>query len=132
MSLVEEVVVVDRERQHRRQLPDIRVRLDRTCQDNHIRVDLDILLVEKVNAVNVKLSVRKRCHLSDIALDVVNAVLLDRPAVEFIKILPGRTDIDVEHMDVGVRIMILDQDRLFCRVHTADLGTVSLSSPVIR
>ena len=132
MRFVEEVVVVDGERQHRRQLPDIRVRLDRACKDNHVRIDLDILLVEKVNAVDMKLSVRKRCHLSDIALDVVNAILLDRSAVEFIKILSRRTDIDVEHMDVGVRIVILDQDCLLCCVHTADLGTVGLSSPVIR
>ena len=66
-------------------------------------------------------------HLAHLALDVVDSVLLDRSAVELVEVLSRGSHVDVEHVDLHIRVLVPDQHGVLCRVHTADFGTVGLA-----
>ena len=91
-------------------------------QNDHVRVDVKLLIEQQVGRLNLQFSGRPvRGDLADRALDVMHVVLLHRPAIELVEELARRADVDVEDVDVGIRIMILRQDRVLRRVHAADL-----------
>ena len=50
---------------------------------------------------------------------------------ELVKELAGGTHVDVEHVNVGVRVLLADEHRVLCGVHTADLGAITLSPAVV-
>ena len=86
------------------------------------------LFVDQVGRLNVERSVALGRDLADHALDVVNAVLLDRAAVELVEVLAGGTHVDVEHIHIGVRVLVADEHRVLGGVHAADLGAVLLAA----
>lgn len=71
VSLGEEVIGIDAGGQHGRNAAHVRVRLNRRCEDNHIRFHQDLLVVEQVNALHKQLAVRLQHDLADLTLDVV-------------------------------------------------------------
>ena len=46
-----------------------------------------------------------RHDLADHALDVMHAVFLDGAAVKFIEVLAGGPHVDVEHINIRIRIL---------------------------
>ena len=80
--------------------------------------------------MNQQRAVRLGRDLAHLALDVIDAVILHSPAVEFVKILAGSTDIDVKHGHVGIGVLVPDQHGVLGGIHTADLGAVGLA-PVV-
>ena len=55
VSLGEEVIGIDAGGQHGRNAAHVRVRLNRRCEDNHIRFHQDLLVIEQVNALHKQL-----------------------------------------------------------------------------
>ena len=88
----------------------------------------DLLIVQKINALNEKLSIGLRNDFSYLTFDVVYMVLFHGSSVELIEVFPRGTNVDIEDSHVYIRIFITDQHRMLCSVHTADLGAVALSS----
>ena len=67
-------------------------------------------------------------NLADLAFDVVHTVLFNGSAVKFIEVLARGTDINVEDIDLYIRIFITNQHRMLCSVHAAALRAVTLSA----
>ncbi|CDC70437.1 unknown [Candidatus Colimorpha enterica] len=131
MSLGEEIVCVHACGKHGRKASCRFVRLDGSGKNDHVCVDLQLFAGNEVGCLNSQLAVGLWSDLADHALDVMHAVFLDRAAVELIKVLSGSTHVDVEHVNVGVRVLLADEHRVLCGVHTADLGAITLSPAVV-
>ena len=87
VSLGEEVIGIDAGGQHGRNAAHVRVRLNRRCEDDHIRFHQDLLVVETGQRPAQQLAVRLRHDLADLTLDVVYAVIFHGAAVELIEVL---------------------------------------------
>ena len=125
VSLGEEVVGIDAGGQHSRNAAHVRVRLNRRCEDDHIRFHQDLLVVKQVNALHKQLAVRLRHDLTDLTLDVVYAVIFHGATVELIEVLTGGTHVDVNTVTLTSGF-ITDQHGVLCRVHAANLGAIAL------
>ena len=77
--------------------------LDRRRKNNHVRVNVQLLVSKQVGGLHLELSVFRH-DFSDHALDVMHAVFLDRSAVELIEVLAGRAHVDIEHIDLRIGI----------------------------
>ena len=71
--------------------------------------------------MNCKLTVGLGSNLTNLTLIVVYTVFLDCSSVEFVEVLTGSTDIDVEYCYVYIGIFISDEDSVLGCLHTADL-----------
>ena len=120
MSLSQETVGIDGSGQHGSNLPHIRVRLDGGGQHHHVRLFQDLLVFQQIDALHQQASVALGGDLAHLTLYVVDAVILHRPAVEFVKILTGRPDVDIEHRHVGIRVLVPDEHGVLGGVHAAD------------
>ena len=130
MRFREEVVRIHAGGEHRGERSGGFVGLDGGGKHHKIRVDVELPVCEQVGRLHVEhVSVGR--DLADHALDVVYAVFLDGAAVELVKALAGRTNVDVEHVHVGVGILVPDEHRVLGGVHAADLGAVFLASAVV-
>ena len=130
VGLGEEVVGIDGSGEHSGDFARIGVGLDGGGQHYHIRLLENLLIFQQVHAVNQQAAVGLGSNLAHLALHIINAVVLHRATVEFIKVLAGGTDIDVKHGHIGIRIFIPDEHSVLCGVHTADFGAVGLASVV--
>ena len=90
MCFCDEVICVDTCSKHCSDISYLGRGLDSCCENNHICFNLELLVFEKVHAVNGKLSIRLGSNLTYLALNVVYAVFLDCSSVEFVEPPGGR------------------------------------------
>ncbi len=84
---------------------------------------MDLLVGDKIAALYLK-DLSFRTYLADLTLDVMHAVLFNGSAIELIKGLARSPHIDIEHIDLRIRILVSDKHCMLGRIHTADLGAV--------
>ncbi|CCY34159.1 unknown [Ruminococcus sp. CAG:60] len=128
MCFCEEVVGINTCGKHSCNFSYILVWLNSSCKNYHICFHKDLFVLKKVRSLNHKGSVWLRDHLSNLALDIIYAVILNCSSVELIEVFTWGTDINVKYGYVCIRIFVADQHGMLCCVHTADLGAVALSS----
>ena len=87
---------------------------------------MQLFAVNQVGSLNLQLVSFGR-NLADHTFDIVYAVFFHRSAVELVEVLPGSTHINVEDINLGVRIFVPNQHGVLGGVHTADLGAVLLA-----
>ena len=115
----EKVVCVHARGQHCRKRTGGSVRLDRRGKYYKIGVDMQLSVVKKIGRLNSEFFAFRR-NLADHTFYIMNTVFLDRAAVELIEVLAGSTHVDIEYVNIGVGILVANEHRVFCRVHTAD------------
>ena len=130
MSFCKEIVGVNTCSKHGSDLTYIRIRFNGCCKNYHICFLEDLLIIKKIRSLHQKLSIRLRNYFSYLSFDIIHTILLYRSSVELIKVLTWCTNINIEYGNIYIRIFITDQHCMFCCVHTADLGTVWLSSVI--
>jgi len=128
VSLGKEVVRIHACGEHRGERTSALVGLDRRGKHDHVGGDLDLLVLDQIGRLNGDRSVGLGIDLADHALYVVDAVFLDRAAVELVEVLSGGTHVNVEHINLGVWVFFTHEHCVLCGVHTADLRAVRLSA----
>lgn len=126
MSLGEEIVGIHGRGQHGCKGTGGFIRLDRRGKDHEVRFDVKLFIRDEVGRLDHQLISLGR-HLADHSLDIVDAVFLNGAAVELVEILTGCTHVDIENVNVGVRVFIPREHRWLRRIHTAYLGAVFLA-----
>ena len=94
--------------------------LDSRCKDYHIGIDMKLLACDKVGRLNLELAVFGN-YLTDHSFDIVYSVFLNGAAVEFVEAFTGCSDVNIEYINVGIRIFFSCQHCVLCGIHTADL-----------
>ena len=129
MGLCKEVVGVHGGRQHGGQRPGRGVRLHGRSQNHHVRLNMELAVFQQVRGLHQELAPLGD-HLPHLALDVVDAILLHRPAVELVESLAWRPDVDVKHIHFGVRVLFPAEHGVLGGVHAADFGAIGLAPAV--
>ena len=130
MGFCKEIVGVNTCSKHSSNLTYIRIRFNGCCKNYHICFLEDLLIIKKVRALNKKCSIRLRNYFSYLTFDVVYVILLNCSSVKLIEVFTRCTDINIKYRHIGIRIFITDQHGMLSCVHTADLGTVWLSTVI--
>ena len=131
MSLCEEVVRIHRSGKLCRKRSCGFIGLYRCSENNHIRVDMELLVRDEVRSLNHELAV-VRSDFSYHALDVMYAVLLNRSSVELVKVLSGRSYVYIEYVYVCIGILFSCKHSVLCGIHAAYLRAVRLAAAVVR
>ena len=63
-------------------------------------------------------------YFSDHAFDIVYAVLFNRSPVEFVEVFSRCAHVDIKYVALRIGVVVSREDRVLCRVHTADFRTV--------
>ena len=120
MGFGQEVVVVDACGQHGCNLTYILVRLDGCGKNHKVSFHFYLAVVDQIHTLDQKTAVFRLGNFSYLSLDVVHIVLFHRTAVKLIKVLARSTHINIEDMHIHIRVVVFQQHRLFCCIHTAD------------
>ena len=132
MSFCEEVVGIHACSQHGCQRTGTLVCFDCSSQNDHICLDVQLFIGDQVRSLNVQCAVRLRSNLADHTLNIMYAILFYGTAIELIIVLARCTNVDVEYIDIGIRIFFTAQHCVLCGIHTADLGAVFLTAAMLR
>ena len=128
VSLCEEVVCVHGSCELCCERTRALVGFDSSGKDNKVSLYMELFVHDEVGRLNIESAVSLRRYLTDRALDIVNAVVLDSSAVEFIEVLAGSTHVDIEYINVGIGVLFAGEHCVLCGVHTAYLGAVLLAA----
>src|SRR5664280_1256927 len=123
VRLVDEAVLVVADAQRLRQLLHAGLRADRRGQHDHVGVNHDLLLAERVVAPHLHLAA-VAVDPRDAAADVLGLVLLDGAPAELVVALAGGADVHVEGHGAALVHLVLVEHRVLGVVHAADLAAV--------
>ena len=124
MSFEEEVVVVHRGCKHGCKRAGRFVCFDRGCKNNHIGLDVNLPVQNQIASLNIKSTIALWCYLTNHTLNIVNSILFNCTAVEFIKEFTRSADINIEYITVSIRIVVAGKNSVLGSIHTAYLRAV--------
>ena len=132
VCLSKEVVGIHAGCQHSCQRTSALVCFDCSSQNDHVSLDVQLFVGNQIRCLNIQCAVSLRCNLADHTLNIVYAILLYCTAIELIIVLARGTNVDVEYINVSIRIFFTAQHSVLCGIHTADLGAVFLTAAMLR
>ena len=128
MCFCEEVVGIHTCCQHGCQRTSCLIRFNCSCQNDHICLDVQLFVGEQIRSLNHQRTICLRRNLADHTLNIVYAVLFYCTPIEFIVVLARCTNVNIEYINVGIRILFTAQHCVLCRIHTANLRAVFLTA----
>ena len=126
MRFGEEIIGIHACSKHSCKLPCGFIRFHCRSKHNHIRIDMQLFPRNQIRCLNLQL-VPLRRNLAYHAFNIVHAVLLNGTTVKLIKNLSRGAHINVENINIRIRIFIPCEHRMFCCVHAADFRTIFLA-----
>ena len=87
---------------------------------------MQLFAVNQIGALNLELITLGR-YLAHHTLYVVNAVFLNRAAVELIKVFTRGTHVYIEHINLGIGVFIPYKHCVLCGIHTAYFRAIFLA-----
>ncbi|VTR65461.1 hypothetical protein DESC_320058 [Desulfosarcina cetonica] len=128
MSLQEETVRCQLQAQHLLQALGARRRLHAHGQDQHLQIMVIQLPRGRILHGHPQAAVGQLRHMPRQAADVMGA-LAPAAREQILKAFAKGTDVDVENLDLHVRVVFLEHQGAFDRVHAAGVGAIGSAPP---
>ena len=89
---------------------------------------MKLFIRNQIRSLNHQFSICLRSNFTNHSFYVMYSIFLCRSTIEFIKVLPRSTDINIKYIYICIRIFFSGQHGMLCRIHAANFRAIRLTA----
>ena len=128
MCFGKEVVGIHTCSQHGSQRTSTLIRFNRSSQYNQICINMQLFIGDQIGSLYFQGAICLRHNLADHTFNIMYSILFNSTTIELIIILTWCTNINVEYINIRIRIFFTAIHCMLCCIHTTNLRAVFLSA----